>query len=79
MFRFCVGKLEDAVRLTQERRIEIAEELYEDAKMHDDSPAEAEQFLSRLGVFEAETYITRAYGNGREWRLRAEHVWSWRG
>ena len=40
-------QLEDCVRLTQSKRIEIAENQYAQAKMHSDSVKEAEDFLMR--------------------------------
>jgi len=47
LYSHCVARLEDSVRLTQTKRLAIAEEIYAEAKMFEDSPREAEQFLAR--------------------------------
>ena len=47
LFDLCVKALEDSVRLNPTKRLAIAEEFYAEAKMFDDSPREAEQFLAR--------------------------------
>ena len=45
-----IAKLEDCVRLTPEKRQEIAMATDAEAKMHDDTPGEAEAFLQRWRV-----------------------------
>ena len=47
LYRYCVSKLEQSVRLTPERRLQIAEELYGECRMTEDTYAEVENFLSR--------------------------------
>ena len=47
LYNFLVGRLEDSVRLTQTKRLTIAEEIYAEARMYEDTPKEAELFLSR--------------------------------
>ena len=47
LYKFLCGTLAVAVRLTPDRRLEICEELDDEAVMHNDSVAEAEAFLSR--------------------------------
>ena len=47
LYRHCVVKLEESVRLTKERRISIVREFDAEAKMYEDSPQEAERFLMR--------------------------------
>ena len=47
LYNHLVTKLEDSVRLTPTKRLTIAEEIYAEAKMYDDTPQEAEMFLSR--------------------------------
>ena len=47
LYDFLVGRLEDSVRLNQTKRLTIAEEIYAEARMYDDTPKEAELFLSR--------------------------------
>ena len=47
LYDFLVGRLEDSVRLNQTKRLTIAEEIYAEARMYEDTPKEAEMFLSR--------------------------------
>ena len=47
LYRYCVSKLEQSVRLTPERRLQIAEELYGECRMTEDTYAEVENFLGR--------------------------------
>ena len=47
LYAFLVGHLQKAVRLTPERRLQIAESVYAEATMQGDSVAEAELFLSK--------------------------------
>ena len=47
LYNFLVGRLEDSVRLNQTKRLTIAEEIYAEARMYEDTPKEAELFLSR--------------------------------
>ena len=47
LYDFLVGRLEDSVRLNQTKRLTIAEEIYSEARMYEDTPKEAELFLSR--------------------------------
>ena len=47
LYLYCVGKLEDACRLTNAKRVEIAMEIDSEAKMNGDSVAEAELFMER--------------------------------
>ena len=47
LYRQCCAALGVAVRLTRERRVEIAERVDAEARMHGDSLAEAEAFLGR--------------------------------
>jgi len=44
---YCVGKLEDACRLANAKRVEIAMEIDSEAKMNADTVAEAELFMER--------------------------------
>ena len=47
LYNHLVARLEDSVRLTATKRLTIAEEIYAEAKMYEDTPKEAELFLSR--------------------------------
>ena len=47
LYLYCVGKLEDACRLTNAKRVEIAMEIDSEAKMNADTVAEAELFMER--------------------------------
>ena len=47
LYNFLVSRLEDSVRLNTTKRLTIAEEIYSEARMYDDTPKEAELFLSR--------------------------------
>ena len=47
LYRFLCEELAKAVRLTADKRLEICEELDDEAVMHNDSVAEAEAFLGR--------------------------------
>ena len=47
LYNHLVARLEDSVRLNATKRLTIAEEIYAEAKMYEDTPKEAELFLSR--------------------------------
>ena len=47
LYNLCKGNIEDSVRLTATKRLQIAEEIYNEAKMFEDTPREAEAFLAR--------------------------------
>ena len=46
LYRHCIAALERAVRLTPEKRLEIAEVVYAEARMLGDTPAEADSLLT---------------------------------
>jgi hypothetical protein len=47
LYQLCVGSLEDALRLNAEKRLVIAKDVYSEARMLDDTVAEADNFLCR--------------------------------
>ena len=64
LYKFLCGTLATAVRLTPDRRLEICEELDDEAVMHNDSVTEAEAFLSR--------WRRARYLYHREWLVKPE-------